>query len=245
MVEWPPDTIVADRFRILEPIGRGGMGEVFKAEDLETGQLLAVKRLTAACNYSVLRREFHTLEKLRHPNILEVYALYDDYYTMPLVQGRPLDVLARRGQREIITIAIEITKALVYIHSQAVVHGDLKPQNIFLLDRPPGARRSVEKVRLRIMDFGLAQVRGDGAAVGEADELTGTPAYLAPEAILNGTADSRGDLYALGVILQEMLTSRRIVDEECWRAGHDVSGTIESAYRIVGHHLARLYQRVR
>ncbi len=200
------------QFEILELLGRGGMGVVYKARQLQLDRIVALKILppadaTAPDFVERFRREARSLAKLNHPNIVHVHdfgetnGLY--YFVMEFVDGANMRSLIGSGRMtsaEALAIVPKICDALQFAHEEGVVHRDIKPENI-LIDK---------KGRVKIADFGLAKLLGRT----EADpQLTvsgatlGTPRYMAPEQVDKpGSVDHRADIYSLGVVFYEMLT---------------------------------------
>ena len=218
-LERPPMVEVVDRigpYVILEEIGRGGMGVVYLAEDERLGRRVALKSLphAAAADPAFrerLRREARAAATLSHPDIAVVYALeeIDDqiFVVSEYVPGRTLREELQEGPIEdarVAAIVGDIAGALAAAHAAGIVHRDLKPENIIL----PGAGIR-ESGSVKIVDFGIAYIEGleatrltlDGAVIG-------TPAYMAPEQLSGGGVDSRADIYALGVILRELISGR-------------------------------------
>jgi len=208
-----------DHFEILELIGRGGMGDVYRGLDLRLKRDVALKVLPAdfACDpASVLRfeREARAASALNHPNVVQVYQVgHNDgiyWIVSELVRGHPLRHLIERGAlpvRRAIEIAIQIADGLAAAHAAGIVHRDLNPGNVMLT--PEG--------RAKILDFGLAK---SGHAISGASGtvtaglttpglIMGTPGYIAPEQISGKPADPRSDIFGLGVILYEMLSGKR------------------------------------
>ncbi len=207
-----------DHFEILELIGRGGMGDVYRALDLRLKRDVALKVLPAdfACDpASVVRfeREARAASALSHPNIVQVYQVgHNDgiyWIASELVPGHPLRHLIERGAvpvRRAIEIGIQISDGLQAAHAAGVVHRDLNPGNVMLT--PEG--------RAKILDFGLAKSgdvncgrNGTPGAITTPGLIMGTPGYIAPEQISGKPADPRSDIFGLGVILYEMLSGKR------------------------------------
>ena len=191
-------------FEILECLGRGGMGVVYKARQKSLGRLVAIKilppeRVGEARFADRFAIEAATLAKLSHPNIVTVHDFGEIgglfYIVMEYVDGVNLRDLLREGKlepKQALAIVPPICDALQYAHDKGIVHRDIKPENL-LLDRDG---------RIKIADFGIASL------MGAAGEIAGTPPYMAPEQ--NGAnIDHRADIYALGVVLYEMLTGQR------------------------------------
>jgi serine/threonine protein kinase len=208
-----------DRFEVLELIGRGGMGDVYRARDLRLKRDVALKVLPADFARdpaSVVRfeREARAASALSHPNIVQVYQVgHNDgsyWIASELVRGHTLRHLIARGalpMRQAIEIATQISDGLAAAHAAGIVHRDLSPANVMLT--PEG--------RAKILDFGLAKsahVSGGRIETLSAGPSTpglimGTPGYMAPEQISGKPADARSDIFCLGVILYEMLSGKR------------------------------------
>jgi eukaryotic-like serine/threonine-protein kinase len=186
------------RLTLVRPIGRGGFGVVWEAEDPALGRVVAVKAVKpgarmAARGEAWLKREAEAVARLNHPCIVTLYdfgtAPTGPYLVFELLRGRPLDLRLEDGPLPFdstLTIAIEVGRALVHAHRAGVVHRDLKPGNVFLCD--DGA--------VKVLDFGLAHLLGRGGA-GEG----GTPAFMAPEQWRGEPGDERTDLFAFGALL--------------------------------------------
>jgi hypothetical protein len=198
-------------YRIIEEIGRGGMGVVYLAEDLRLGRRVAVKSLPPPLANDPafrerLRREARAAATISHPAVAVVYALdeidghllivseYVPGHTLrDELAGGPID------DRRAVSIAAEIARALTAAHAAGVVHRDLKPENVLI----------TEGGGVKVVDFGIAFVEGAEATRLTRDGgLIGTPAYMAPEQLAGGTVDARADIYAAGLLLAEMLTGR-------------------------------------
>ena len=207
-----PGWIIADRYRIVALLGKGGMGEVYRAEDLRLGQVLAMKFLPAALSQdaSALARfhsEVRVARQVSHPNVCRMFDIGDadglPFLTMEYVDGEDLSLLIRRigrlPQDKAIEIVRQICAGLAAAHERGVVHRDLKPANI-MLDGEGKAR---------ITDFGLA---GIAASIQGADVRAGTPAYMAPEQLAGKEVTPKSDIYSLGLVLYELLTGKRAFD---------------------------------
>jgi len=212
-------TVLDDRFRIDAQIGEGGMGVVYRATQLSVDRPVAIKVIRddlggERAPVRRLLREARLLTTFNHPNIVNVFELGQTpdgapYLVMEMLRGRTLDAeLARTGPfdaQRTCEVAIQLCDALAAAHARGVVHRDLKPQNIMLLDDP--AVRDLVKV----LDFGIAKslVAESSATPGdltEAGAIVGTPRYMAPEALTGERADPLSDLYAVGCIMYELLT---------------------------------------
>ena len=198
--------MLAGRYRIFGLVGRGGMGEVYRADDLKLGQSVALKFLPADVEQDAGRLE-RFLDEVRiartisHPNVCRVYDVGEvdghHFLSMEFVDGEDLASLLRRIGRlprdKAIQIARQLCAGLAAAHEQGVLHRDLKPANVMIDGRG----------RARITDFGLARLAGE---VRGADLLSGTPAFMAPEQIEGKSVTVRSDLYALGLVLYELCT---------------------------------------
>ncbi len=198
------------RYELLEEIGRGGMGVVYKARDTRLGRIVALKRLPEGLRRHHPRalqfflREAQSAARLNHPNIVTVFdADQQDgqfFITMELLEGQPLHTILReRGQLSplnVIGIARQACRGLDYAHGQGIVHRDIKTANLFA---------TTDRV-IKIMDFGLAKVLEE--VRGATTLVSGTPYYMSPEQVLGQDVDHRADLYSLGVTLFELATGR-------------------------------------
>jgi serine/threonine-protein kinase len=196
-------------YRLLEPLGRGGMASVFKAE--RDGEVCALKRplyayLDEPEFLERFLREADIGRTLHHPNVIRILERGEvegvPYLAMELLPGETLQArIERQGAlppREAAAVVVQIAEALDYAHSKGVVHRDLKPSNVMLL----------ADGTTKVMDFGIARARRfEGLTVTGA--FLGSPDYIAPEAIEGGKTDARSDLYSLGVTFYEALTGRR------------------------------------
>jgi serine/threonine protein kinase len=203
-------------YEILEPIGAGGMGEVYRARDTRLKRDVALKVLPDAfvndpARMTRFKREAELLASLNHPNIAHIYGVEDRALVMELVEGetlpRPLPV------DKALNYAAQIAGALEYAHERGVIHRDLKPANVKVT--PEGI--------VKLLDFGLAkEIHRPLASLEdpensptltlnhtEAGVIMGTPAYMAPEQAAGGSVDSRADIWSFGAVLYEMLTGKR------------------------------------
>ena len=209
-------------YQILQPLGAGGMGEIYSARDNRLGRAVALKILSGRMlNQPAVRgrleSEARAISSLNHPNICTLYDIGRendiDYLVMELVEGHSLAQRLKQGSipyRELLGIAIQISEALDYAHKHGVVHRDLKPGNIMLTERG-----------VKLVDFGLARWRQEAQEFstvmpsGVVSSLTltgvmlGTPQYMAPEQIENRPVDGRTDIFALGAVIFEMATGRK------------------------------------
>lgn len=200
-----PGMLIAERYRIVSLLGRGGMGEVFRADDLTLGQPVALKFLPASMTdpsmVERLRNEVRIARRISHPNVCRVYDFGETnhrvFLSMEYVDGEDLASLQRRIGRlpreKALEIARKICVGLAAAHDKSVLHRDLKPSNLMLDGRG----------EVRIMDFGLA-----GVAHEIQDVRSGTPAYMAPEQLVGKEVTARSDIYALGLVLYELFTGK-------------------------------------
>lgn len=203
-----PGVVLGRRFRIVGLLGQGGMGEVYRAEDLRLGETVALKLLPAelardAAALDRLHREVRLARQVAHPNVCRVFDVGEAeglaFISMEYIDGEDLASLLRRIGRlpesKAIEVARQLCAGLAAAHEKGVLHRDLKPANVMIDGRG----------RARISDFGLA------VPVAEATtgELAGTPLYMAPEQLARGEVSFRSDVYSLGLILYECLTGRR------------------------------------
>ena len=200
----------AGRYQIIEELGKGGMGKVYKALDTDLKEKVAIKLIkpeVAADKHTIerFRNELKFARKIRHKNVCQMYDLNREegthYITMEYVHGEDLKRLIRKmGQMsagQVISIAVQVCEGMAEAHRLGVVHRDLKPQNI-MVD---------EEGNARIMDFGIARsVKGKG--ITGTGVMIGTPEYMSPEQVEGKESDQRSDIYSLGVILYEMVTGR-------------------------------------
>jgi eukaryotic-like serine/threonine-protein kinase len=208
-----PGVVVAGRYRIMGLLGRGGMGEVYRADDLKLGQPVALKFLPAGLESSPdrlenLLEEVRTARQVSHANVCRIYDVGEaeglHFLSMEYVDGEDLASLLRRighlPKDKAIQIARQICAGLAASHEIGVLHRDLKPANIMIDGRG----------RARITDFGLAGFAGEI----DVANVAGTPAYMAPEQLEGKDVTVRSDVYALGLVLYELFTGK-----QAFRAG--------------------------
>jgi len=207
-----PGQIIGERYRVVALAGRGGMGEVYRAEDLKLGQVVALKFLPEmlsqdAAALARFHAEVRTARQVSHPNVCRVFDIGESdgtlFLTMEYVDGEDLASVVRRIGRlspdKATEIARQICAGLAAAHERGVIHRDLKPANVML----DGAGK------IRITDFGLA---GIAATIKGADVRAGTPAYMAPEQLAGRDVSTKSDIYSLGLILYEILTGKRVFE---------------------------------
>jgi serine/threonine-protein kinase len=212
---------VAGRYRIVAKLGEGGMGAVYRAEQISLKRRVALKVLKPELSSKpgLVRRfnaEAELAAKLNHPNTVTLYDFGQDqegalFIAMEFIEGRSLrEILVREGPQaidRIVAIGAQICSSLSDAHTTGIVHRDLKPDNVMLSDR--GKKRDV----VTVLDFGIAKLRDQEGNITQqpmtrAGDMLGTPQYMAPEQIRGDKVDARTDVYAMGVILYEMVTAR-------------------------------------
>ncbi len=202
---------LASRYKILRRVGAGGMGQVYRARHVILRHDVALKLLSPELTRDPVMRERFVREAqatnlLRHPNIVDIWDVAEEgnrvFLVMEFLEGQSLADLMRTGPldvRHAIDIAIPVCHALARAHALGVVHRDVKPENIFL------ARDAAGDVRVKVLDFGIVHIRGE-ARLTMPGEVFGTPEYLASELARGQECSPSSDLYALGVLLFEMIT---------------------------------------
>ena len=210
---------IAGRYRILAKLGEGGMGAVYRAEQISLKRQVAVKLLRPEVlgNELLLRRfnaEAEAVAKLSHPNTVNIYDFGQDadgslFIAMEYIEGRSLRTVLHGealSPRRALAIAHQVAASLSDAHAHAIVHRDLKPDNVMLQDR--GREHDIA----RVLDFGIAKLRDENRAtkmqMTQQGDVVGTPQYMAPEQIRGESVDGRTDVYALGCMLYEMFTGR-------------------------------------
>jgi eukaryotic-like serine/threonine-protein kinase len=209
------DTVVDERYRVLNRIGSGGMADVYCAEDLQLGRRVALKLLYRRFAEDPefverFRREASSAAGLQHPNVVAVYdrGEFDDtyYIAMEFLEGRSLKQIVRQeGALEparAIDIVVQILKATRFAHRRGIVHRDIKPHNVIVDDDG----------RAKVTDFGIA--RAGASDMTETGSIMGTAQYISPEQAQGHPVDARADLYSIGVVLYELLTGRVPFDAE-------------------------------
>jgi tetratricopeptide (TPR) repeat protein len=203
-----PGSILAGRYRLMDELGRGGMGVVFRAVDEKLERQVAVKVLPAAGSSPELRerllREARAAAALNHPGIVAVHDVGEHmgtpFFVMELVAGASLHDKRPVELPEIVRIACSICDALEHAHAHGVVHRDLKPENVLFTT---GTSRT-----LKLADLGVAVHAAASHRITDSGAIVGTVSYMAPEQALGEPVDGRADLYALGVLLYELVTGR-------------------------------------
>jgi serine/threonine protein kinase/Tfp pilus assembly protein PilF len=216
----PPGVIVGDHFRISGPLGKGGMGVVYRAEDTVLGRAVALKFLpatSATASGERLMREARAAASLNHPNICVVYEtgqhLGRPFIVMELLEGHTLAQRIAAGpvpEKELVYWALQLASALEAAHERGIIHRDIKPANIFITSRG----------QAKILDFGLAKTAHASKPAGSTEVKTliplttpghiiGTVPYMSPEQACGDELDARTDIFSLGAVLYEMATGRQ------------------------------------
>lgn len=244
-----PGEVLDGRYRVLGLLGRGGMGEVYKADDLRLGQQVALKFLPRSLGQDPVRlAQFHnevrTARQVSHPNVCRVYDIGEVaaadgaqlFISMEYVDGEDLSALLKRIGRfpedKATDIARQICAGLAAAHDKGILHRDLKPANI-MLDSAG---------RVRLMDFSLASV---GVVT---DVRAGTPAYMAPEQLQGREVSVRSDIFSLGLVLYELFTGKRVftattIGELVQQHETGVSTSVSQVVRTVDDHIDRVINR--
>jgi eukaryotic-like serine/threonine-protein kinase len=193
-------------YEILSPIGAGGMGEVWKAQDTRLGRIVAIKQVKEQ-HSERFKQEARTIAALNHPFICQLFDIGPDYLVLEYVEGKPLS--SPLPEREAVRLAIQIASALEAAHKKGIIHRDLKPANIMVTDEGS----------VKLLDFGLAklyeqdasssQLRTADFPATQAGAVLGTVAYMSPEQAQGQPADARSDIFSFGLVLYEMLSGSR------------------------------------
>ncbi|MGD9209510.1 MAG: serine/threonine-protein kinase [Desulfobacteraceae bacterium] len=200
------------RYRVIEELGRGSMGVVYKAFDSRVNRSIALKvmRPDRSISYEFVRRfndEARAIGQLSHQNIVSVFDRGEDHDTlfiaMELLEGRSLKEVIDSGElthQGAIKVGIQVAEALDYAHKNGIVHRDIKPSNIIMLDSG----------QIKITDFGIARIEDPDATLRtQVGQIMGTPCYMSPEQALGKKLDGKSDLFSLGVILYEIATGKK------------------------------------
>ncbi len=202
-------------YEIVEPLGSGGMGEVYRARDPRLNRDVAIKILppefvTDRNRRQRFEQEARAVAALNHPNIVGIYDVGDGYMVTELVEGHPLRGLDLT-HRQIIDIGAQIADALATAHDAGITHRDLKPENILY----------TSDGRVKILDFGLAKISQEhdqqnsrDVTVTNPGSATGTPGYMAPEQVRAQHVDHRADMFSLGIVLYELLAHHKAFEGE-------------------------------
>src|SRR5580765_4837349 len=248
-----------NHYRVLEPLGSGGMGDVFLAEDTRLKRTVALKILPASLSSQPDRldrfeREAQTVAALNHPNIVTVFSVEQagdtHFLTMEFVDGRTLaEILPKGGLpvKRLVAIARQIVDAVIAAHDRGIIHRDLKPANVMVTGND----------RVKVLDFGLAKLREETGSItasmptreltGEG-KIVGTVAYMSPEQAEGKLVDGRSDIFALGVVLYELATGERPFNGDTSLSVltailRDTPAPVEQLNPSLPHDLARVIRR--
>ncbi|MET0391426.1 MAG: serine/threonine-protein kinase, partial [Polyangiales bacterium] len=212
----PVGTVIANRYRVEQTLGRGGMAVVYRVHDQRTGSELALKRTLARDarrrqrHDVLLEREYHTLTQLAHPHIIAVRDYGVDpsgpYYTMELLEGTDLEHAERMPWREVCALLCDVASAVAMLHSRGLVHRDVSARNV---------RRTADG-RVKLIDFGAMM------PMTVAKDVVGTPPFMAPEVLQLQALDGRADLFSLGALGYHLLTGRHAFEAKRLRELRDV-----------------------
>jgi len=211
MAEAIPETL--GRYKVLEVVGRGAMGIVYKAVDPAIDRIVAIKTINLSLNEDELteyearfQQEAKAAGRSSHPNIVTIYDVGRNdevaYMAMEFLQGRELKELLAAGRRPDVATTVElvaqVADGLAYAHEHDIVHRDIKPSNIMVIDLPSG-------VLAKITDFGIARMPGSAVKTMTGIVL-GSPRYMSPEQVVGKALDPRSDIFSLGIVLYETMT---------------------------------------
>lgn len=237
------------RYEIIETLGRGSMGTVYKARDPLIGRLVAVKAIDLQplsteerARYEArFYQEAKAAGRLAHPNLVTIYDLGETgdtaYIVMEFLEGRELEKVKRLPTDEVLSIAIQAASGLFYAHQHGIVHRDIKPANIMLLADD----------HVKICDFGIARMTASALHT-RTGVVLGSPLYMSPEQVLGKPLDSRSDIFSLGIVLHEMLTgqapfARETSDASMHSIVHDTPPPPSSLNRLVPERLDAIVAR--
>ncbi|HLK65288.1 MAG TPA: protein kinase [Bryobacteraceae bacterium] len=190
-------------YEILGSIGKGGMGEVYKALDTRLGRIVAIKQIQSGQS-SRFEQEARAIAALNHPNICALHDIGPDYMVMEHIEGQPLH--GPMGTDEALAVASQIASALAAAHKRGILHRDLKPANILLAESG-----------VKLLDFGLAKTidTGNDDTLSMEGSIAGTAAYMSPEQAQGRDLDPRSDIFSFGTVLYELLSGRRPFSGAC------------------------------
>ncbi len=239
-----PGTVIADRYRIVSLLGEGGMGEVYRADDMKLGQRVALKYIPPdviahGTLFDRLRSEVLIGRQISHPNVCRIYDIVDVdgqfFISMQYIDGEDLASLLRRIGRlpseKALALAGDICAGLAAAHDHGIVHRDLKPGNVMVDSRG----------KALIADFGLAVVLDEMRST---HRVAGTPAYMAPEQISGGEITLRTDIYALGLVLYEIFTGKRVFAGESLQEISDQHAVSKARPSTLAHEIDPNVERV-
>lgn len=205
--------VLKDRYRIIDSLGRGGFGAVFRAEDLEQGTVCAVKALRPALiesteMYNRFRREAQLPSSMGHPNIVDILDSGKSpegvpFFVMEYLEGEDLGAILRRlgplPWRRVFKIALQLCSALAAAHQAGILHRDVKPENVFVVAGPSDDF-------VKVLDFGIAKrTNREGSIITRVGAFIGTPEYMSPEQATGDELDHRVDIYGVGILIYQLI----------------------------------------
>lgn len=208
--------IVLEKYEILEEIGRGGMGLVYRAKDLRLGRIVAIKELVLSQTIAGgdrndiiarFKREAQTAANLNHPNVVTIFDVGDEnnrhFIAMEFLPGKTLQDYLTEGHKytmdELLDILMQISSGLEHAHSKGIVHRDVKPGNVKILDDNT----------VKLMDFGIARIENSSSQLTQDGTMLGTLGYISPEQLHNSKGvDSRADIFSFGAMMYEIFTNK-------------------------------------
>ena len=215
-------TVLGERYRIVEWLAEGGMGEVYRAEHLELGKTFAVKVMRPELSHDAefvarFKREAIASSRIGHQNIVDISDFGRTeagrfYFVMEFLDGPTLAALMEKdgsmAPARVIHVGLQVARALAAAHGQGILHRDMKPDNVMLLQRPQ------QPDFVKVVDFGAAKVASDTSGAGQTSigMVVGTPSYMSPEQAAGLPVDVRTDVYALGLVLYELLVGKATFD---------------------------------
>lgn len=208
------------RYRLIRRMGRGGMGSVYEAERVLLPERYAIKVLHRHMAQDQRQRkrflrEAQAAYTIKHDHVVKIVDFGEQprpYFVMEYLEGHDLKVLLKRQGKfdwaRTRTIMLQVAAALEAAHALGIVHRDVKPSNVMVLDRPPAGAAYTGPDFVKVLDFGIAKVAESGLHVTRTDEMMGTARYMSPEQALATNVDPRSDVYALGIVMYELLAGR-------------------------------------
>ncbi|MFK8111594.1 MAG: protein kinase [Rubripirellula sp.] len=200
----------SDRYQIQHELGRGGMAVVYLAEEIGTGQLVALKVMQSKLSGTAKQRftrEFSTIASLKHENLIEVYEYGETregpFFAMEYFPGQTAREMIGAPLKQILAAVHSLCEAIDFVHSKRIIHRDIKPGNVLARRRPDGSGFDV-----KLSDFGLAKFANTSSTLSRDTNFLGTVAYCAPEQILRDELDHRADLYSLGMLVYELVSGQ-------------------------------------
>jgi len=195
-------------YEILTLLGRGGMGEVWKARDARLNRIVAIKRLKPE-HAARFEREARAIAALNHPHICQIHDIGPDFLVLEYVDGSPLQ--GPMAAADAVRLALQIAGALEAAHERGILHRDLKPANVIVAAGRGGSATAQQTSTIKLLDFGIStSISSDPDITSTFEGMpVGTVAYMSPEQAQGKPLDARSDVFSFGAVLYEMLTGRR------------------------------------